>query len=164
MDARDRFPMIGARRSAAGTVYHWIRTCGLIGAFAILPRALASASSANAARLQRVYPSVGKLNSIPILTANEREEFVASRAFITEASKHRGGHRRGVLLLDAAHHHAQVAGFNDDAYALRLDDLLDGLGDLCGHALLNLEAAREMSTRRGSLLSPSTRPFGMYAM
>ena len=49
----------------------------------------------------------------------------------------------GVLLLDAAHHHAQMPGFDDDADALRFDGVLDGLGDLRGQALLDLQAARE---------------------
>ena len=47
-----------------------------------------------------------------------------------------------VLLLDAAHHHAEVHGLDDHADAARLDRLLDGLRDLDGEALLDLEAAR----------------------
>src|SRR5271163_80116 len=46
-----------------------------------------------------------------------------------------------MLLLDAAHHHAQVAGLDDYGHALRFDYSLDGFGDLGGEALLNLEAA-----------------------
>ena len=49
----------------------------------------------------------------------------------------------GMLFLDAAHHHAQMAGLDDHADALRLDGVLDRLGDLRGQALLNLQAARE---------------------
>ncbi len=37
----------------------------------------------------------------------------------------------------------KMAGFDDHAYALRLDYFLDGLGDLGGEALLNLQAAGE---------------------
>ncbi len=48
-----------------------------------------------------------------------------------------------MLLFYAAHHHAEMAGFDDYAYALRLDYFLDGLGDLGGETLLNLEAAGE---------------------
>jgi len=48
-----------------------------------------------------------------------------------------------MLFLYAAHHHAQMAGFDDYADALRFDDFLDGLGNLGSEALLNLEAARE---------------------
>jgi len=48
-----------------------------------------------------------------------------------------------MLFFDAAHHHAQVASFDDDADALRFDYFLDGLGDLGGEAFLNLQAAGE---------------------
>ena len=37
----------------------------------------------------------------------------------------------------------KMAGFDDYADALRLDDFLDGFGDLGGEALLNLQAAGE---------------------
>jgi len=36
-----------------------------------------------------------------------------------------------------------VAGFNDDAYAAGFDGFLDGVGDLAGYALLDLEATSE---------------------
>ena len=48
-----------------------------------------------------------------------------------------------MLLFDAAHHHAEMARLDDYSYALGFDDFLDGLGDLCGEALLNLQTARE---------------------
>ncbi len=48
-----------------------------------------------------------------------------------------------MLFLDASHHHAKMAGFDDDADALGFDHLLDGFGDLGGEALLYLEAAGE---------------------
>jgi len=48
-----------------------------------------------------------------------------------------------VLFFYAAHHHAEVAGFDDYADALGFDYFLDGLGDLGGEALLNLQAAGE---------------------
>src|SRR6202034_1514910 len=48
-----------------------------------------------------------------------------------------------MLLLNSAHHHAQVTGLDDYADALRFDHLLNGFGDLGGEALLNLQAARE---------------------
>jgi len=48
-----------------------------------------------------------------------------------------------VLFFDAAHHHAEMAGLDDYANALRLDYFLDGFGDLSGEALLNLQTAGE---------------------
>ena len=46
-----------------------------------------------------------------------------------------------MLFLDAAHHHAEVAGFDDYAHALGLNYFLDGFSDLSGEALLDLQAA-----------------------
>src|ERR1700726_1970328 len=60
--------------------------------------------------------------------ADQGEEFGPRFFLVAEAAQHRGGNRGGVLLFDAAHHHAEVAGFDDDANALRLDYFLDGLG------------------------------------
>src|SRR5258708_11430847 len=48
-----------------------------------------------------------------------------------------------MLLLDATHHHAQMPGLDDHADALWLDGVLDGLGNLRGQPLLDLQAARE---------------------
>ena len=48
-----------------------------------------------------------------------------------------------MLFLDATHHHAEMAGLDDNADALRFDGVLDGLGNLGGEALLDLQAARE---------------------
>ena len=80
---------------------------------------------------------------------------------LAEAAQHGGSHGGGVLLFDAAHHHAKMARLNDHAHTLRLDRLLNGLGNLRGQALLNLQAAEKISIRRGILLSPITLPLGM---
>src|SRR5258708_6443565 len=48
-----------------------------------------------------------------------------------------------MLLLYAAHHHAQMARFDDYADALRFDYLLDSFRDLGGEALLDLQTPRE---------------------
>src|SRR5712691_6551077 len=44
-----------------------------------------------------------------------------------------------MLLLDAAHHHAKMAGLDDHPDALRFDYFLNRLGDLGGEALLDLQ-------------------------
>src|SRR5208282_6795682 len=46
-----------------------------------------------------------------------------------------------MLLLYSAHHHAEVASLDHYTDTLRLDRVLNSLGDLRGQALLNLQAA-----------------------
>jgi len=84
------------------------------------------------------------LSSNPVGTlADQREKLRARFVRVAEASEHRGCNGGGVLFFDAPHHHAEMAGFDDYAYALRLDYFLNGFGDLGGEALLNLQAAGE---------------------
>src|SRR6185369_3450662 len=73
---------------------------------------------------------------------NQRQEFGAGIE-VAENAEH--GRRYGgrVLFLDATHHHAKVARFADHANTLRLDDFLDGFGDLRCKTFLHLEATRE---------------------
>ena len=66
-----------------------------------------------------------------------------------------------MLLLHAPHHHAEVAGFDHHSHALRLDCLLNGLRDLRGQPLLNLETTRKDFDEAGILLRPTTLPLGM---
>ena len=62
---------------------------------------------------------------------------------MTERTKHGAGDGLAVLLFHAAHLHAEVARFDDNANAFGADFFFDGLRDLAGHALLNLQAARK---------------------
>src|SRR5579864_2835498 len=48
-----------------------------------------------------------------------------------------------MLLFYAAHHHAKISRLDHDTDTLRLNDLLDGFGNLSRQALLNLQAAGE---------------------
>ncbi len=48
-----------------------------------------------------------------------------------------------MLLFHAAHHHAEMAGLNNYAYALRFDYFLNGFSNLRGEPFLNLQAAGE---------------------
>ena len=50
-------------------------------------------------------------------------------------------------LADAAHHRAQVGRLDDDADALRIESLLEELGDLLGQPLLDLQPAARTSRR-----------------
>ncbi len=83
--------------------------------------------------------------------AGEVEEFVAGGDGVVEAAEHGRGDHAGVLLFDAAHHHAQVLGFDDDADALGLEGVHEGAGDLVGETLLHLEAAGEEVGEAGEL-------------
>jgi hypothetical protein len=75
--------------------------------------------------------------------AYQGEELLTRFLFVAEAAQHRGRYRGGVLLLDAAHHHAEVAGFDDYGYTLWFDHSLNRFRNLCSEALLDLEAAGE---------------------
>src|ERR1700730_221113 len=78
-----------------------------------------------------------------LFAAHERQEFVAGLFVVAELTEHSAGHGLTVLLFYTAHLHAKMPGFDDDADALRSDFFFDGLGNLAGHALLNLQAAGE---------------------
>ncbi len=73
--------------------------------------------------------------------ANKAQKLVARLGLALKAAEDAAGYGRGAGLLDAAHHHAQVAGLHDDGDALGLENLHDGVGDLLGQALLDLQAA-----------------------
>src|SRR5581483_3420587 len=115
-----------------------------------LTRALAMANPMP--RLPPEMRAVLPLNAAPVLEgrlvaigalADQGEKFLARFLLVAEAAQHGRGHSGGMLLLDATHHHAKVAGFDDNADALRFNDVLDGFGDLGCQPFLNLQAPRE---------------------
>src|SRR2546430_6729406 len=69
-------------------------------------------------------------------------------------SEHGASDGLPMLLFHSAHLHAEMAGFDNHADTLRSDFFLDGLGDLAGKALLNLQAAREHVDHAGDLAEP----------
>ncbi len=75
-----------------------------------------------------------------MLKVYEREELGAGGGVVAEAAQHRGGFHDRVLLLHAAHHHAHVLGFDDDADAFRFGNVHDGFGNLRRELFLNLES------------------------
>jgi len=81
------------------------------------------------------------VQSLVFWCANQRQKFIPRLLVVPEAAKHGTGHSLAVLLFDAAHLHTEVARFDNYADTLGADFFLDGLGDLAGEALLNLEAA-----------------------
>src|SRR6476620_7250141 len=74
---------------------------------------------------------------------SEAEKLVSRLRIIPERTDQRAGDRLRVLLLDTAHHHAQVHGLDDDADAARVQDFADGLGDLIRQPFLDWKATRE---------------------
>ena len=101
------------------------------------------------AKIRDTENGVGPALALP--GANQRQKFVAGLLVVTESSEHSAGDGLAVLFFDAAHLHAEVAGFDDYADALRGDFFLDGLGNLAGEALLYLQAAREHVNDAGDL-------------
>src|SRR6201981_3612334 len=75
------------------------------------------------------------------LIPNQRQEFRARLLLFAETAEHGGGHGGGMLLFYPAHHHAEMAGFNHDADALRLDSFFNGLGNFRGPTLLGFQGA-----------------------
>ena len=86
--------------------------------------------------------------------ANQLEELHARARVVAEGAEHGAGDGEGVLLLDAAHRHAQVRALADHRHAERIDLLADGLGDLVGHPLLDLQPPREHVHEPGNLAEP----------
>jgi len=79
----------------------------------------------------------------PAPQLDQLEEFHAGACVGTEGSQHRTGDRERVLLLHAAHRHAEMRGLDDHRHAKRGDLLLDRLGDLARQTLLDLQPAAE---------------------
>jgi hypothetical protein len=75
--------------------------------------------------------------------ADQVHELLASLLVIPEHPVHGAGDDVGVLLLDAAHPHAEMLGLDHHPDALGLELLHEDIRELRGHPLLDLEAARE---------------------
>src|SRR5664279_2484920 len=63
--------------------------------------------------------------------------------FLTESTQHGGRYCRGVLLLNSAHHHAEMFRFNHYSHAVRSDSTLNRFGNLCCETLLHLQSTRK---------------------
>ena len=61
---------------------------------------------------------------------------------VAKRAAKRARDRPRILLLDAAHHHAQMLGLDHDTNARRLQHVVDGLSNLLGQSLLHLQASR----------------------
>src|SRR5579859_3699763 len=74
--------------------------------------------------------------------ADHREELAARDLVGAEVAQHGRRHHRNSGLVHAARRHALMRRLDDDGNASRLQNVLDGVGDLRVHFLLHLEPAR----------------------
>src|SRR5688572_32262567 len=77
------------------------------------------------------------------LRMREGKKLLPRPRIIPEHPAQRRRDRAGVLLLHAAHHHAEVIGLDHDADPQRGEDVVDRRSDLLGESLLHLETAGE---------------------
>src|SRR5665647_1722553 len=73
----------------------------------------------------------------------QSQKFIACHWTIAELTSQGACDRLRVLLLDSAHHHAEVNCFDHDSNSARLKHIVDGLRDLLGKPLLHLKSSRE---------------------
>ena len=78
-----------------------------------------------------------------LLPSNEPQELLPCPGIAAEGAANKARDGGGVLLLDAAHHHAEVIRFDDDAYSLGFQYVLQRVADLLAEAFLGLEPASE---------------------
>src|SRR3989304_133622 len=72
---------------------------------------------------------------------DQGEEFFPRLLLLSEAAEHGAGNRLRMLLLDPAHHHAQMPRLDDHSHSLGANLFHQGLRNLRRQPLLNLEAA-----------------------
>lgn len=60
-----------------------------------------------------------------------------------KTSQHRAGNCLPMLFFHAAHLHAQMARLDDNSNTVWADFFLNGVRNLAGHTLLNLQAPRK---------------------
>src|SRR5690348_5544731 len=75
--------------------------------------------------------------------ADQRQKLVSSFFVVPERSEHGARYGSGMLLLDTPHHHAEMPGFANHAYADGVYQFLDGLSNLLRKTFLDLKASRE---------------------
>src|SRR5436190_18839057 len=98
---------------------------------------------------------------------DQLEKLHARPCVRSERAEHRARHREGILLLDAAHRHAQVGRLDDHGDADRRNLLADRIGDLVREPLLNLQPAAEHVDQPWNLAQPDdagTRNVGDVAL
>src|SRR5207237_9754140 len=90
-------------------------------------------------RIRKPRRADEELGHVPLLEVgdalDQAHELGAGLGIRLEDAQHAAGEDPAVLLLHAAHLHAQVIGLDDHAYAHRLQVFLQALGDLAWHPL-----------------------------
>ena len=101
--------------------------------------------------------------SDPEPRVRQGEELLSGPGIVPEDPAERRSDRTRILLLHAAHHHAEVDGLDDDA------DAAGPAPRRCASAICSVRRSctwsrrAKTSTRRGSFDRPTIAPFGMYA-
>src|SRR5271157_3298911 len=70
---------------------------------------------------------------------NHRHELLSGHRIVAEASKHSACHQIGSMNVDAPARHAMVRRLDHHGDTMRVQHLFNGIGDLCGQALLDLQ-------------------------
>lgn len=72
--------------------------------------------------------------------AYEAQKFISRLFLALEAAQDAARHSRAAGFLHASHHHAQMTRLHDHRHTLGLQDLKNGIGNLLGQPLLDLES------------------------
>src|SRR6185437_10916891 len=85
---------------------------------------------------------------------------LAAGLVLFELAPEGGGSRHRILLLDAAHHHAKMRGFDDHGHPKRVKCFLDRMEDLGGQPFLHLKTAGVDVHYAGDLAEPGDPSIG----
>jgi len=75
--------------------------------------------------------------------SDQANELIARADIFLEHAPHCARDRKGILLLDSPHLHAEVLRFNHHAHAFWVEGIRKALGDLLGQPFLDLEPVGE---------------------
>src|SRR5512139_3338966 len=98
-----------------------------------------------------ISPAMMLLDCLDRCPTDHGQEFASCLAIIAEGTQHAAGHHGDIGLVDAAGGHALVRRLDDDGDAARLQDFLQGVGDLRRELLLDLQAEGEGVDHAGEL-------------
>ena len=80
---------------------------------------------------------------VQVSSVYERQKLAADFFVVSERAENRACGHHGVLLFNAAHHHAEMAAFHDNAHALGAGGVQNGRGDFLCKPFLDLQAPCE---------------------
>src|SRR5579884_4408716 len=85
----------------------------------------------------------GRRRRVALAVPDKGKELRAGLFTLAEGATHCRGDHGAARLLDPAHGHTQVLGFERHGNPFRVQALEDAVGDLAGEALLHLRSPRE---------------------